>query len=389
MSAIRRTLGVARKTLSILRHDKRTLAFIIAVPLLMIVIFGYTFGGEPKNLGMAVYNADQMPEGFAQNPNASELQPMGDMILENVNQEYFDWKEKNTRDKAIENVEEGVAWGALILPQNFTQSVMAAVMTGDQVHLELYMDGTNSQITSVILQELSSSLQETMKAYAQAMGMPVEEPAVNLTVDYIYGGDQVEFIDNLAPGIIGYAVMMVTLMITLITLVRERNDGTLERAFTTPLNPFEIVLGNAVAFSVVALVQSLVVFGAALLLFDITVMGSVFLVMVVLMLLGIGHQGLGILLSAAAKNELQAIQMFPLIVFPSLLVTGMLWPIESIPEILQPLSHVVPLTYAIDALKGIMLKGWGIGDIWFQLVFMSGFAVLTLVLAGLFLKKKG
>jgi len=127
---------------------------------------------------------------------------------------------------------------------------------------------------------------------------------------------------------------------------------------------------------------------AAILIFDISIVGNVFLALGVVVLLGIGHQGLGILLSAGGKNALQAIQFIPLVLFPSILLAGLFWPVESIPKFLQPLSYAVPLRYAIDAERSIMLRGWGLGDIWFEVVVLVGFAVLTLGGSILLLKRK-
>jgi ABC-2 type transport system permease protein len=112
------------------------------------------------------------------------------------------------------------------------------------------------------------------------------------------------------------------------------------------------------------------------------------LALFVVFLIGIGHQGFGILLSTGAKNELQAIQFIPLIIFPSILLSGLFWPVESIPSVLQPLSYLIPLRYGIDAERAIMLRGWGVGEIWLDLVVLVVFAALTLGASILLLKKR-
>jgi len=181
---------------------------------------------------------------------------------------------------------------------------------------------------------------------------------------------------------------MVTTMITIILFVNERRTGTLQRLLASPASEVEIVVGYSLAFAVIGLLQSIVVLVAAILLFNISIVGSIVLALLVVMLIGFGHQGLGILLSAGAKNELQAIQFIPLILFPSILLAGLFWPVESIPSYLQPLSFVIPLRYGIDAERSIMLRGWGLGGVWVDVVVLLVFAVLTLTGSALLLRRK-
>src|SRR3989337_3779961 len=162
----------------------------------------------------------------------------------------------------------------------------------------------------------------------------------------------------------------------------------LERLFATPLRPVELVLGLALALAVVAFLQSVVVLGAALLLFQVKVAGNLGLAFAILLRFRIGNQGLGIMLSAAAKNELQAIQFVPLILFPSLLLTGVFFPLEAIPSGLRPFSYVVPLTYASDALHSVMLRGWGVVEAGVDIVALLVYDALTLLGAAFFVRRQ-
>jgi ABC-2 type transport system permease protein len=148
------------------------------------------------------------------------------------------------------------------------------------------------------------------------------------------------------------------------------------------------VAGYAMAFAIIGILQSVVILAAAIIVFDITIVGSVFLALFVVMLLAFGHQGLGILLSSLAKNEMQAVQFIPLIVFPSVLLAGLFWPIESVPRYLRPISYFIPLRYGIDAERAIMIKGWGLGQVWVEIAILVFFAFLTLTGSVLFLKKR-
>ena len=161
--------------------------------------------------------------------------------------------------------------------------------------------------------------------------------------------EDVRFIDYFAPGVICFAIMMVTIIITILIFINERRQGTLQRLLSSPAKETEIVLGYSLAFAIIGIFQCIVILLTAILIFGITIVGDVFLALLVVILLAIGHQGFGILLSSGAKNELQAVQFIPLIIFPAILLSGLFWPVESIPSFLQPISSFIPLKYLMMA----------------------------------------
>jgi ABC-2 type transport system permease protein len=186
----------------------------------------------------------------------------------------------------------------------------------------------------------------------------------------------------------GLAAMMVTFMLSIISFVHERSQSTLERLLSSPATEGEIVAGYALAFGFVGLIQSIVILLTAILLFDIQIQGNVVLALSIILLFGIGNQGLGFVLSSVAKNEFQAIQFMPIILFPSILLSGVFWPIEAVPDLLRPVSYFLPLTYAVDGLRSVMIRGWGVGDVWLQLIVLAAFAVVMLLLSAYGLKKR-
>jgi ABC-2 type transport system permease protein len=250
------------------------------------------------------------------------------------------------------------------------------------------MEGSNPTISGAIVKAVNEAVLATVKQAAAALNISSIDLPISIQPSYAYGGGDTEFIDYFAPGVISFAIMMVTIIITIILFVNERRTGTLQRLLASPAREEEIVVGYSLAFGLIGLVQSVVILVAAIVLFDITIAGSVVLALFVVFLIGIGHQGFGILLSTGAKNELQAIQFIPLIIFPSILLSGLFWPVESIPSVLQPLSYLIPLRYGIDAERAIMLRGWGVGEIWLDLVVLVVFAALTLGASILLLKKR-
>jgi len=177
-------------------------------------------------------------------------------------------------------------------------------------------------------------------------------------------------------------------MLSILSFVHERGASTLDRLLATPVTEGEIIAGYALAFGVVGLAQSVVILTAAVLLFDIQIAGSALLVLLLIFLLGVGNQGLGFLLSSVAKNEFQAVQLIPLILFPSILLAGVFWPLEAVPSFLQPVSYALPLTYAVEGCRSVMIRGWGPGDVMLQLVVLLAFAAVMLLLSTYGLKRR-
>jgi len=358
----RRILAVARKSLSQFRHDKRTLGFVVGMPLLMVIAFGYTFGGQVHDVRTLVVDED--------------LGPMAARLVENITGDTLALESYADTASARAEVAAGHAWAVLWFPENFTQSLMArsAVLT-------VVLDGSSPPISGAVLAGVRAAVE---RAFAGAGGAA----ALSLSQDFVYGSSDTRFIDSFAPGVISLAVLMVTTIFSVIVIVREKTGGMLERLFSTPLAPLELVIGHAAALSFVAVLQSTVILGAAILLFQIQIAGNVVLAFGVLLLFAVGNQGLGMVASAAARNELQAVQFIPLVLFPSILLTGVFYPLEAIPGGLRPLSWFVPMTYANDALHSIMLRGWGAGDVVLDLAVLAAYATVSLLAAAVFIRRQ-
>ena len=389
---LRRTLAFTKRSLLQFRHDRRTFAFVIVMPLLMILIFGYTFGGDVKGVKVALINQDNGIQPIALPGNSF---PQGFFLAENITGSLdtttLSLQQATNPVDARHQVDDGALWAAIIFPENFSENFLASLSHPDSAsrpHIEIYLDGSNPTIASTVLRTLSEAIQETMKTLASKLNLSQTNTSLVVEPVYAYGGGNTRFVDYFAPGVISFAIMMVTTMITIILFVNERRTGTLQRLLVSPAREHEIVLGYSLAFATIGLLQSIVVLTAALLIFNISIVGNIFLALFVVMLIGFGHQGLGILLSAGARNELQAIQFVPLILFPSILLAGLFWPIESIPSYLQPLCYIIPLRYGIDAERSIMLRGWNLGQIWIDVVILILFAMLTITGSVLLLKRK-
>ncbi len=347
-----RILAITVKSLSQLGNDRRTAAFVIVVPLMLILIFGYGFGGQPSHVPTAVYNADRGPAG---NVFLANL-PAGILDLTNV----------SSAAAAEGSVANATSWAALVIPADFS----SGLLTGN-ASLTVYLDGSNPTVAAAVMGAVQSSIQKILNRGN------VRAP-LTVTPSYVYGSADTSFIDTLAPGVMALVAVFATTVLSILVLVREKSAGLLERLFATPLRPRELVLGHSLSLLVVAAAQSLVVFAAAVLIFQASFVGDVALAFGVLLLFALGNIGLGLLISSVAQSEFQAVQLIPFLIFPQLFFAGALFPLVSIPVAVRPISVVLPLTYASDALRSILLRGWGSADIAWDLVALLLYAAVTL-----------
>ena len=366
-----RPLRVARRLFRELRNDRRTLALIVIAPLFAMVVFGLAFSGEVKDVGVIVVNLD---EGA---PAGSGEISLSEMIISNLDDEVLDIEHSDSESAAVSKVADGKAYAVIVFPEGFTRDALAgteaAAASGEAV-IRGMEDKSNVNVANAVTKAVNEALLETMD---QVGGRP---PVSVDTSEAIYGKDA-KFIDFFVPGIMAFVVYLLTTLLTLITFVSERTSGTLDRIIATPLTEGEIVAGYAVAFSVVGIIQSVILLAVGILVFHVIIVGNVLLAFAVIALLAVVSQALGILLSSLARREAQAVQILPFVVLPAFLLSGIFWPIEAIPAWLRPLSYLIPPTYAVDACRSVMIKGWGLSNIWVDVVALLAFAVVFLVLA--------
>ena len=401
-------LVIALNILRQIRNDRRTVGMIVVTPILIMFLFGYAFAGEPHDLRMAVVNDDL---GAATLPTESGQTPplplaLGERFLNSIDQDTFELSTADDIESARQMITDGRAWGALYIPSGFTQhfvtkgfqitnqSVLSLpgttyilnltqlmAMPTDQAYISILVDNSNTQVGSMILRKMQEAFTSMM-----------QQPPVNvsfggiLQTSFIYGANA-KFIDFFAPGIMSFVITMITIMLTIVTIVRERTNGTMDRVFVSQTKPHEVVLGYLMAFGLISLIQSCLLLGVAVVVFSMTIQGSILFALVFIVLYALGMQGLGTLLSTVAKNEFQAIQLVPLVFVPFILLGGIFWPVEAMPPFIRQVSSVIPLTYAADGLRSIIIRGWGPVEIWKDLVALLLFATL-MILAGFAVTKR-
>ncbi len=373
----KRTFAVTKRVFRDIRNDKRTLALMFIAPIFAMFVFGVAFSGDVTNVNVIIVNHDQ----GLQTPNGTIS--LSNNIISNLNTSVLNIQYMDDENAAVNQVEEGKDYAVIIFPENFTQNAYRSLdnpSSGLNTQITIRDDESIPNIKTAIQGNVESAIATTIQ------NQGIKSP-VSINSDAIYGANA-QFIDFFVPGIMAFVVYLLTTLLTLLAFVGERTSGTLGRLLSTPLRESEIVSGYAFAFGIIGTIQAAFLLIIAILVFKIIVVGNVLLAFLVIALLAIVSQALGILLSSLAKREGQAVQFIPFIILPVFLLSGIFWPIQAIPTWLRPFSYLVPATYAVDANRAVFLKGWGLDKIWPDILALIIFAIIFLLLAILYLKRR-
>jgi len=373
---LHRVLAITLRVFRGFRHDKRSIGLMVFAPILAMSVFGIAFGGNVTNVDVIVVNEDV---GFSFDPNGTG-QPilLSEKLLDQTDHDVLVIEHMGSMEDAVAKVRDGKAWAVIHFPANYSRDILS----GKPTTITMRADMSNTQIYTAILTELRSA----MDALTEEMG--IEPPVTFDDSNPVYGKGAV-FSDFLIPGVIAFAIFLLTTLLTLLTFTTERVNRTLDRVLVTPVTEAEIVSGYAIAFGLIGTGQSILLISWGIAVFDILVVGNLAIAILMAALLAISSMAFGILLSAAARTEAQATQMIPLIVLPVFLLSGIFWPIEAVPAWLRPAAYVLPPTHAVEGLRSVMIRGWGLSEVWPQLVALLVFIMVFLMLATLSLRRKG
>ena len=194
-------------------------------------------------------------------------------------------------------------------------------------------------------------------------------------------------LDYIAPALLATLALFFSFLLTGISFLRERSQGTLERLMASPVSRLDIVVGYLFGFFVFALTQTLIILLFTIYVLNVQYRGDLWQIFVFQIVVIAGAVNLGIFVSTFARNEFQMVQFIPLILFPQVFLCGVIWPVEQMPDYLQWLSKILPLTYAVDGLRDIMLAGKNLLDVGFELAVLAGFAVVISILAAITLRR--
>jgi len=375
----RRVLILARRVVRQIQRDLRTVALLVFVPMLVLALGATLFRSDAAPLTLGVVNEDV----GASVPAVGEIS-VGDGIVDSLEKGEAFQLIRCERDQIENRLRDGTVEGVLVLPEDLS----TAFLRDQQVTLELRLEGSNPERSAMVKARVTEAAMRTLVALGAPVGdVPAEKDAGDLpvTIDttYAFAGPQFDTFDFIAPVYIAFLALFFVFLLTCVSFLRERSQGTFERLLATPAVRLEIVLGYMAGLGLFALLQVAVILFFTIGVLRINYLGSLALVFVIVALLAVVGVNLGILASAFARNEFQVVQFIPLLIIPQALLGDVFWPIESLPAPLQRVAYLMPITYANRALRDVMLKGWGMAEIWPQLAVLVGIALVLLALGAL------
>jgi len=343
-----RFVAVLAKEFVQMRRDRVTFAMMVGVPIMQLVLFGFAINSDPKNLPTAVLDAD--PSVFSRS-----------FVRAMENSGYFRVTKVVRSDaEGSRLLETGQVQFLVTVPQDFSRKLQR----GERPVLLVEGDASDPAATSNALTALLNLNQTALDhdlrgALANLKNGP---PPFELRVQRRYNPEGITQY-NIVPGLIGVVLTMTMVIMTSLSVTRERERGTMENLLATPVRPIEVMAGKILPFIIVGYVQVTLILAAAKFLFDVPMVGSLTLLSLVSVLFIAANLGVGFTFSTVAANQLQAMQMAIFFFLPSILLSGFMFPFRGMPEWAQWLGEILPLTHFLRIVRGILLKGNGAAEI--------------------------
>jgi ABC-2 type transport system permease protein len=359
---MRKMRAVAVKEVRQIGRDRRTLLILVFVPALFLLLYGYALNFDLRNIRLAVEDRDRSPQSRA-------------LISAFTNSGYFDFAADITQAGEIERlIDRNDVVAALIIPSGYGRDVLAR----KPVSVQVIINGENSNTATTVVGYVQAIIAET----AAAAGGPIAlSPPVRLEPRVWYN-PQLRSTLFLVPGLLAYIAMITAVSSTALSIVREKERGTMEQIRMAPIGPLTYILGKSIPYLALSLVSALIIIVAAMALFDLPMRGSWLMLVAALSLFLVGAQAQGLVISSIAPNQQVAFQVALLSSFlPTFILSGFIFPIASMPQAIQVVTYVIPARYFIVALRSIILKGAGPAAFAEDLVALSIFAVVMLALA--------
>lgn len=366
MSLVRRIAGAAFwpmlwKEFAQLRRDRFTFAMMTVLPAVQLALFGYAIRTEVRYLPTVVLDESrtaQSRELLQAIENTENFTFVGDV---------------SGRDELRRAIASGAARAAIVIPPDYATDIKRGRPASAQVIVDA-ADPLASQAAIGGAAQAGQVIAFRLRA-SSGGGLPLDlrvRPWYNPTLDSA---------TYIVPGIIGILLSLTLILIMSISIVREREKGTLEQLIVTPIDRPSLMLGKMTPFVLIGYIQMTVVLLLGWLLFDVPMRGSLALLYVLSLAFIVANLGMGLFISTAVKSQVQAMQLSFLILLPNILLSGFMFPREAMPDVAQWIGLALPLTYFLDVVRGVLLKDVGFEYLWRDTLILSGFALASIAVS--------
>ncbi len=370
-----RLFGMIAKEFIHLRRDALAVTLALFVPVAMLFIFGWAINTDVKHIPTAVFEQSGSVEA--------------QKLLESFrNSQYFDiryWARSHAEVRRL--IDDGSAKVGVVIPPDYAKQ-----LSRQTANIQVIVDASDPMVATSAINSASSlgadlSLRILTRSLEGTGLLRRDETPVDFRVRAWYNPDLVSAI-FIVPGLIGALLMQTTITAMAVTVVREREKGTLEALIVSPIRRWELMLGKIIPNLLVAYGQVTMALLVAHFIFDVPIRGSLVLLYVLSLVFMMGTLGIGIYVSTAARTVPQAMQLSFLTFLPSIYLSGLLFPIEGMPRAAQYLAHIIPLTYYLRIVRGIILKGVGLDYLWPNLLPLLAFGAVVFTLSVLRFRKQ-
>ena len=336
---MRKTLAVARKELRQIARDKVTLFMLLFIPAFLLILYGYALNFDVRHVTLAVQDRDATAESRA-------------VVSAFVNSGYFDFTARVVGEGEIESLmDHNTVRAALVIPEGFGRRLRQA----DSPTVQVIIDGDNANIANTVVgyaTRILGSVTGPEVSVASAVAPPLSLET------RIWYNSELRSALFLVPGLIAYIAMITAVVSTALSIVREKENGTMEQVRMAPLGPAAYVVGKSIPYFFLSLAGELLIVLVSMALFDLPMRGSWGALILAISLFLVGALGTGLVVSTIAETQQVAFQMSLLLAYlPTLMLSGFIFPISSMPTVLQFITYIVPARYFLVALRGIVLKG--------------------------------
>jgi len=358
-----------------IRRDPTSLGMLLVLPTALIILVGYALDFDVKHVPLLVYDQNRSPESRA--------------LLERLgNTESFDHIGDVMSYGEIERMFlEGVASVAIVIPPAFGRDLLA----GREAKVQILVDGSDANTAGqavanasrIVASHSTELLLEAFRRVGRQEYVPIDfQPRIWYNPDLVTSR-------FLVPGLIGFILVLTAVISTSLTVVREKERGTMEQIMVSPLRPSHIILGKTIPYMAISLVAATAILLLGYLLFDVEVKGSLLLLYAAIFTILLGGLGQGLLISTITDSQQVAFMVSVLSsLLPSFLLSGFVFPISNMPVVLQVLSNLAVNKFFLNLIRGVMLKGAGLSAVWDQLLYMLIFAAVTLGISSRRMQKR-
>jgi ABC-type multidrug transport system permease subunit len=348
-------------------NDPTTLRIAILLPIIQTIMFGFAINMDVENVPTVIYNQDGRPASF-------------ELVKGLENTTYFEVQsDVHTKEAVLSSIRRGDAKIGVVIPPDYSDNLNAGRPATFQVLIDGSESNTATQTLAVANQyasAVSAAVDNAKKVASQSID---GGPAVSAATHVLYNPDLETTVFTI-PGLLGVVLMNTTLFLTLLALVKEREYGTLDQLLVTPLTPSGLVVGKIIPYIFLGFFDFNLVIAAMLFLFGVPIAGNVLLLEACALLFLMSMLGVGLLISARSESQMQAAQVAQLVVLPSILMSGFVFSIDSMPPAMQFISKMMPLTYFLQVLRGIILRGATLHDLIFPIGMLTviGVGILSI-----------